>query len=120
MHDGFLESGFLSQGTRDGVGGVRAANAAWFGLCDDVNAVLMRVTATAMEVPAARGITMLPRYLNYMRLSEDSAHPSATSLHKHVEVRDDRSGWSYKAGPAGQTTSRPPCAARSSPCSRSG
>ena len=25
--------------------------------------------------------SMLPQYLNYMRLSEDSAHPSATSLH---------------------------------------
>lgn len=46
--------------------------------------------------------SMLPQYLNYMRLSSDAAHPSATSLQKHVAVRDDRAGWSYRVGPAAQ------------------
>ncbi len=46
--------------------------------------------------------SMLPQYLNYMRLSSDAAHPSATSLQKHVAVRDDRAGWSYRLGPAAQ------------------
>ena len=46
--------------------------------------------------------SMLPQYLNYMRLSSDAAHPSATSLQKHVKVRDDRVGWAYSMGPAVQ------------------
>lgn len=217
IHDGFPESGFLGQGICDGIKAIRAENAAWFDLCDDMNAVLMRVAMTAMENPSAQGMnwskeavavrllmrssgsfqgvvlmaergmvvqahtlvrsiiedsfvagalttkpddvikmlrdgaeasrryqatfivaeklgdspetrqgleaaidkidgkarflsprkvaslsTLLPQYLNYMRLSEDSAHLSATSLHKHVEVRDDGSGWSYRMGPARQ------------------
>ncbi len=45
---------------------------------------------------------MLPQYLNYMRLSEDSAHTSASSLNKHVDSNADGSGWGYKIGPAQQ------------------
>jgi len=215
MHDDFAEAGFLSQGIRDGIDAIREENEAWFDLCGDTNAVLMRLATTAMKTSAARGSSwskeavavrllmrslgalqgvvmmaergmvvqartlvrsiiedsfvagalttkpdevikmlkdgaeasrryqatfivaeglgdnpkdrqrlekvidtmdgkarflsprkvaglssMLPQYLNYMRLSEDSAHPSATSLHKHVEVRDDGLGWSYRIGPA--------------------
>lgn len=42
---------------------------------------------------------MLPQYLNYLRLSEDSVHTSVTSLHKHVYVNPNGSGWYYKLGP---------------------
>ena len=38
---------------------------------------------------------MLPQYLNYMLLSEDSAHPSAASLHRHVLPSADGMGWDY-------------------------
>ena len=43
--------------------------------------------------------SMLPQYLNYMLLSEDSAHPSATSLHKHVRPSADGKGWDYRMEP---------------------
>ena len=43
--------------------------------------------------------SMLPQYLNYMRLSDDSSHTSATSLHKHVGTFEDGPGWNYKMDP---------------------
>jgi hypothetical protein len=42
---------------------------------------------------------MLPQYLNYQRLSDDSVHTSASSLNKHVAANADHTGWSYKLGP---------------------
>lgn len=36
------------------------------------------------------------QYLMYSRLSDDSAHPSATSLNHHVNADPDRSGWRYQ------------------------
>jgi hypothetical protein len=35
-------------------------------------------------------------YLAYQRLSDDSAHVSARSLHRHMNVSKDRSGWNYR------------------------
>jgi hypothetical protein len=40
--------------------------------------------------------SMLPQYLNYMLLSNDSAHPSATSLDKHLQRSGDSTAWEYK------------------------
>lgn len=41
---------------------------------------------------------MLPQYLGYQRLSDDSAHPTANALQHHVAVhRDgDRKHWTYR------------------------
>lgn len=47
---------------------------------------------------------LLPQYLAYQRLSDDSAHTSARALEKHVKVNSDRTAWCYKwgAGTAGE------------------
>jgi hypothetical protein len=41
------------------------------------------------------------QYIFYQRLSDDAAHPSARSLHRHMLTDASRSGWIYKSG-AGQ------------------
>ena len=56
IQKGCTETGLLGQGIRDGIGSIRAENAAWFDLCDDTNTALKRVATTAMEDPSARGI----------------------------------------------------------------
>jgi hypothetical protein len=42
---------------------------------------------------------LVTQYLAYQRLSDDSAHVSARSLHRHISVREDLSGWTYVWGP---------------------
>lgn len=42
---------------------------------------------------------ILPQFLNYQRLSDDSMHTSASSLNKHIAIAPGRAGWSYKMGP---------------------
>lgn len=39
------------------------------------------------------------QYLAYQKLSNDAAHPSATSLHRFMATTADRSGWHYRWGP---------------------
>jgi len=41
-------------------------------------------------------------YLLYQRLSDDSAHPSATALNHHVYKSPDKSGWTYSWQVAGK------------------
>ncbi len=41
---------------------------------------------------------LLKQYLYYQRLSDDAAHASAKSLHRHVSVQKTPSGWNYKWG----------------------
>ncbi len=43
--------------------------------------------------------TMLPQYLNYLRLSDGAVHTSAASLERHIARRPDKEGWAYKIGP---------------------
>lgn len=50
------------------------------------------------EVATLGPLTKL--YLAYLRLSNDAAHPSATSLERHVLVAPDRTGWRYRWGAA--------------------
>jgi hypothetical protein len=45
---------------------------------------------------------LLKEYLSYQRLSDDSAHPSAKSLHRHVLTDTTRSRWAYKWGAGDQ------------------
>jgi len=41
------------------------------------------------------------QYLLYRVISNDAAHPSATSLSRHMDVKPDKSGWiGYVSGPA--------------------
>ncbi len=48
---------------------------------------------------------MVKLYLAYQRLSDDSAHPSARALERHVRANADRSGWNCKwcIGDQGET-----------------
>lgn len=39
------------------------------------------------------------QYLAYQKLSNDAAHPSATSLHRFMATTADRSAWIYRWGP---------------------
>jgi hypothetical protein len=39
-------------------------------------------------------------YLAYQRLSDCAAHLSAKSLHQHVSANEEKTGWTYKWGPA--------------------
>ncbi len=41
---------------------------------------------------------LMKQYLSYQRLSDDAAHLSAKSLHRHVLVDAARGGWTYKWG----------------------
>lgn len=49
---------------------------------------------------------LLVQYLNYQRLSDDAAHVSATSLHRHVHRHPKGSGWDYRwlAGDKGENS----------------
>jgi hypothetical protein len=38
-------------------------------------------------------------YRIYIKLSQEAAHPSATSLHRHVQSTLARDGWHYRWGP---------------------
>lgn len=49
LHEGFEEKGFLSAGSANGIASLRAENADWFKLADDMNEVLMRSATAAME-----------------------------------------------------------------------
>ena len=40
--------------------------------------------------------SMLMQYINYLRLSDDSVHTTASSLDKHLLANADRTGWTYK------------------------
>lgn len=51
LHEGFEENGFLSAGITNGIAHLRAGNADWFKLAEDMNAALMRTAkATASAV----------------------------------------------------------------------
>ncbi len=52
------------------------------------------------KVAALGPLTKL--YLTYQRLSDDAAHASAKSLHRHVLTDAARSGWRYKWGAGDQ------------------
>lgn len=53
-----------------------------------------RLTPFVMKNVAAMG-PLEKQYLMYQRLSDDSAHPSATALNHHVYKAPDKSGWTY-------------------------
>jgi hypothetical protein len=40
------------------------------------------------------------QYLTYQVLSDDAAHVSARAMNRHLKANADKSGWSYKWGPA--------------------
>jgi hypothetical protein len=50
-----------------------------------------------MNMKSVAGLgALLNQYLAYQRLSDDSVHISIRSLHRHVLVDENRSGWNYQ------------------------
>lgn len=71
---------------------------------DKLKAAIDAIDKTDIMSPkkvAALG-PLMKQYLAYQRLSDDAAHLSARSLHRHVERSPDRSGWRYKWGAGDQ------------------
>ena len=65
-----------------------------------IDAIDKKAEIMSPKKVAAMG-PLFRQYLFYQRLSDDSAHPSARSLHRHMLTDASRSGWIYKSG-AGQ------------------
>ena len=45
---------------------------------------------------------LVKQYLSYQKLSNDSAHPSAASLFRHIVTLNEGAGWNYRWGFAGK------------------
>jgi hypothetical protein len=65
-----------------------------------IDAIDKRAEIMSPKKVAALGL-LQRQYIFYQRLSDDAAHPSARSLHRHMLTDASRSGWIYKSG-AGQ------------------
>ncbi|MBA6134841.1 MULTISPECIES: DUF5677 domain-containing protein [Pseudomonas] len=62
-----------------------------------LQAIAAELTGKNTPVKDLAGHGVLEKqYLLYSRLSDDSAHPSATSLNHHVNAELDKSGWRYQ------------------------
>jgi len=66
-----------------------------------IDAIDKKAEIMSPKKVAAMG-PLFRQYLFYQRLSDDSAHPSARSLHRHMLTDASRSGWMYKSGAGDQ------------------
>lgn len=63
-----------------------------------VTAISKSLNLLSPKKVAAMG-PFLRQYLAYQKLSNDAAHPTATSLHRFMATTADRSAWIYRWGP---------------------